>query len=290
MTRFSDSLKSKQFLVTAELSPPKGTDLGPIFDKAEYLKDVVCAFNLTDSHRSMMSMSPLAVAHLLAGRGIESILQITCRDRNKIALQADVLAASALGASNILCLTGDHPKSGDHPDAKAVFDMEAVALLRTIKSLESGVDMNGNPLNGTPEYCAGAVANPGAEDLGKELARLEDKLDAGAKFFQTQAVYDPSTLERFMKVAEQYKVPILAGYIMLKSAKMAKDFDENLPGVSVPNWIIENLDKAEDRGLASVEIAAKVIHDIKDICRGVHIMAIGWEKRIPDVIQRAELP
>lgn len=290
MIRFSDSLKSKQFLVTAELSPPKGTDLGPIFDKAEYLKDVVCAFNLTDSHRSMMSMSPLAVAHLLAGRGIESILQITCRDRNKIALQADVLAASALGASNILCLTGDHPKSGDHPDAKAVFDMEAVALLRTIKSLESGVDMNGNPLNGTPEYCAGAVANPGAEDLGKELARLEDKLDAGAKFFQTQAVYDPSTLERFMKVAEQYKVPILAGYIMLKSAKMAKDFDENLPGVSVPNWIIENLDKAEDRGLASVEIAAKVIHDIKDICRGVHIMAIGWEKRIPDVIQRAELP
>ena len=290
MTRFSDSLKSKRFLVTAELIPPKGTDLSPIFDKAEYLRDVVCAFNLTDSHRSMMSMSPLAVAHLLAGRGIESILQITCRDRNKIALQSDLLAVHALGTSNILCLTGDHPKSGDHPDAKAVFDMEAVALLRTIKSLESGMDLNGNPLSGTPEYCAGAVANPGAEDLGKELARLEDKLDAGAKFFQTQAVYDPSTLERFMKVAEQYKVPILAGYIMLKSAKMAKDFDENLPGVSVPNWSIEHLDKAEDRGFASVEIAGKVINDIKDICSGVHIMAIGWEKRIPDVIQLAELP
>ena len=289
MTRFSDSLKSNNFLVTAELTPPKGTDLGPIFDKAEYLKDAVCAFNLTDSHRSMMSMSPLAVAHLLAGKGIESILQITCRDRNKIALQADLLAAYALGASNILCLTGDHPQNGDHPDAKPVFDMEAVALLRTIKSLESGVDMNGNPLNGTPEYCAGAVANPGAEDLGKELSRLEDKLDAGASFFQTQAVYDPSTLEKFMKVAEQYNVPILAGHIMLKSSKMAKDFDENLPGVSVPNWIIENLDKADNRGLASVEIAAKVIHDIKDLCSGVHIMAIGWEKRIPDVIQRAEL-
>jgi len=287
MSRFSEALESDRFLVTAELNPPKGTDVAPLLEKADSLKEMVDAFNLTDSHSSRMAMSPAAVAHLLADLGIESILQITCRDRNRIALQGDLLAAHALGASNVLCMSGDPPKNGDHPDANPVFDIDAIGLLRAISSLQAGTDLGGNELKGVPAFCAGAVANPGADDLAKELGRLEEKLEAGAVFFQTQAVYDPSVFERFVKAVEQYEAPILAGFIMLKSAKMARNFDDNLPGVSVPEWIIKALDGAEDRGLTSEEIAGKVIEEIRSMCRGVHVMAIGWESRIPAVLERA---
>ena len=289
MSRFSEALESERFLVTAELNPPKGTDVGPLLEKADSLKETVDAFNLTDSHSSRMSMSPVAVAHLLADGGIESILQMTCRDKNRIALQADLLAAHALGASNILCMSGDPPGTGDHPDAKAVFDIDAIGLLQAISSLSSGKDLGGKELKGAPDLCAGAVANPGADDLDKELRRLEDKLEAGAVFFQTQSIYEPAVLERFMRAIEQYDVPILAGFIMLKSARMAKNFDENLPGVSVPDWIIDELDGAEDRGATSEEIASRVIEQIRPMCRGVHVMAIGWESRIPAVLERAGL-
>jgi 5,10-methylenetetrahydrofolate reductase len=289
MSRFSEALESDRFLVTAELNPPKGTDVAPLLEKADSLKEMVDAFNLTDSHSSRMAMSPAAVAHLLADLGIESILQITCRDRNRIALQGDLLAAHALGASNVLCMSGDPPKNGDHPDAKPVFDIDAIGLLRAISSLQAGTDLGGNELKGVPAFCAGAVANPGADDLAKELGRLEEKLQAGAVFFQTQAVYDPSVFERFVKAVEQYEAPILAGFIMLKSAKMARNFNDNLPGVCVPEWIIKALDGAEDLGLTSEEIAGKVIEEIRPMCRGIHVMAIGWESRIPAVLERAWL-
>ena len=287
MSRFSEALETDRFLVTTELNPPKGTDLVPLLKKADALKDMVDAFNLTDSHSSRMAMSPAAVAHLLADRGIESILQMTCRDKNRIALQGDLLAAHALGASNVLCMSGDPPGAGDHPDAKPVFDIDAIGLLKAIASLRAGTDLGGNDLKGAPSFCAGAVANPGADDLDKEVRRLEDKLEAGAAFFQTQAVYEPAVMERFMRAVEQYDAPIIAGFIMLKSARMARSFDEKLPGVSVPGWIIEKLDRADDRGAVSEEIAGRVIEEIKPMCRGVHMMAIGWESRIPAVLDRA---
>ena len=289
MSRFSEALESERFLITTELNPPKGTDLGSLLEKADSLKGMVDAFNITDSHSSRMAMSPIAVAHLLADRGIESILQMTCRDKNRIALQGDLLAAHALGASNVLCMSGDPPGAGDHPDAKAVFDIDAIGLLKAVSSLGAGTDLGDNVLKGAPAFCAGAVANPGADDLDKELRRLEDKLQAGAVFFQTQAVYDPAVLERFMKAVEQYNAPILAGFIMLKSARMARNFDENLPGVSVPDWIITELDGAEDRGATSEEIAGRVIEEIRPMVRGVHVMAVGWESRIPAVLRRAGL-
>ncbi len=289
MRVFSEALQSGKFLVTAELNPPKGVDLGPLIQKADSLKGTVDAFNLTDSHSSRMAMSPAAVAHALADRGIESILQMTCRDKNRIALQGDLLAAYALGAANVLCMSGDPPGAGDHPDAKPVFDLDAVGLLRAIASLGAGKDLGGSDLNRAPSFCAGAVANPGADDLDKELRRFEDKLEAGAAFFQTQAVYDPAAMERFMRAVEQYDTPILSGFIMLKSARMARNFDENLPGVSVPRRIIEELDRADDRREASVEIAGRVIREIKPMCRGVHVMPIGWDSLIPAVLERAGL-
>ena len=251
------------------------------------LRDLVDAINLTDSHASRMTMSPLAVAHLLLDRGIEPILQVTCRDRNRIALQSDLLAAHALGISNVLCMTGDHPSGGDHPDAKAVFDLEATALLRAIQSVRSGVDMGGGRLKGSPAFCVGAVVNPGAPDISKELRRMEEKIEAGASFFQTQAVYDPGAFEKFMGDVQQYKVSIIAGYIMLKSGNMARNLNASLPGISIPQETIQELDEAEDRGEKSVQMAARVIKEIRPMCRGVHIMAIGWESRVPQVLQAA---
>ena len=287
MSDFAAALQSGKFVVTSELNPPKGTDLASLLEKAEMLRDMVDAFNLTDSHASRMTMAPLAVAHLLLDRGIEPILQLTCRDKNRIALQSDLLGAHSLGISNVLCMTGDDPSTGDHPDAKAVFDLEAIALLRAVSSLRSGNDIGGSQLKGAPAFNAGAVVNPGAPDLEKELKRMEEKIEAGASFFQTQAVYDAGAFEKFMNAVRRYNVPILAGFLMLKSGNMARNLNANLPGVAVPQEIVQEMDETGDRGATSVGIAGRIIQDIRPMCQGVHIMAIGWEARIPQVLQAA---
>ena len=287
MSRFTEALHSGRSVVTAELNPPKGVDLGPLREKAEMLNGLVDAFNITDSAGSKMSMAPIAVSHLLQDRGIDTILQITGRDRNKMALQAELLAASALGVTNILCMSGDPPGGGDHPDAKAVFDLDAVGLLRAVSSLGSGSDLAGNQLKGTPTFNAGAVANPGVEDLDKEVQRMEDKIEGGATFFQTQAVYDPGAFEKFMDKAERFKAPVLSGLIVLKSARMARNLNATLPGVFVPDHLVEELDSSEDRSQTGVEIAARIIREIRHMCSGVHIMAIGWESKIPEILAAA---
>ncbi len=287
MSRLSDALASGRFVVTAELNPPKGTDLAPLFDKAESLRGVVDAFNLTDSHRSMMGMSPMAAARLLVERGIEPILQVTCRDRNRIALQGDLLGAHALGVSNVVCMTGDHPAGGDHPEASPVFDVGAVELLRAISALKRGRDMADNELDGAPDLHAGAVVNPGADDLDSESRRMAEKIEAGAAFFQTQAVYDASVFERFMERAAPYDVPIIAGQILLKSAGMARRFNDSLPGVTIPDEIVAGLAGAKDRRKKSVETAAAIIEELRPMCQGVHLMAIGWESEIPGILAAA---
>lgn len=284
MPTLSELLQSDKFVITSELNPPKGTNLAPLLDKAQSLRGVVDAFNLTDSHTARMSMSPIAAAHMLADSGIEPILQLTCRDRNRIALQADALAAAALGVRNILTMTGDHPNGGDHPNAKPVFDIDSTALLRTLSALTHGADMSGAPLNGNPDLFVGAVVNPSASDIDGELRRMEQKIEARARFFQTQAVYDAAPFERFIRRAEGFGVPILAGCIMLKSANMARNLNANVPGISVPDALIRELDAAPDRRRASAAIAARVIRDIRTMCQGAHIMAIGWEALIPEVV------
>ena len=290
VNRFSEILARGEFAVTAELNPPKGADLAPLLKRAKALRGSVDAFNLTDSAGANMSMSPIAAAHLMADEGLEAILQITGRDRNRIALQADLLAAAALGVRNVLCMSGDPPGRGDHPDAAGVFDLKAESLLSAVSSLNSGADMYGSPLRGEPPALfAGAVANPGADDLDSELRRMEEKARLGAAFFQTQAVYDSAALDVFMRSARSFGVPVLAGVIVLKSARMARFLDENLPGVSVPQSVIAEMESAEDKPAAGVRVAARTVREAQDICGGAHIMAIGWESRIPDILAAAGL-
>ena len=289
MSRLSEKLESGKFAVTCELNPPKGVDLEPLYEKADLLRGLADAINVTDSSSSRMTMGNIAVAHLLLDRGVEPILQITCRDRNRLALQSELLAAYALGITNVLCMTGDPPGGGDHPDAKPVFDLSAAELLRATKSLESGHDIAGNDLKGAPSFFPGAVVNPGASDLDTELRRMEEKIEAGARFFQTQAVYEPVTFESFMSAVRGFGVPVLAGVIVLKSGNMARYLNENVPGVQVPDILVREMDEAENRAEKSVEISARIIREVRDMCMGVHVMAIGWEARIPQIVEAAEI-
>ncbi len=289
MSKFSEALESGQFAVTSELNPPKGTDLTGLKSKAEALRGMVDAFNLTDSAGSNMTMGNIAAARALVEAGIETILQVTCRDRNRLALQGELLAADALGLHNVLCMTGDPPGRGDHPDTKPVFDLNAVQLLEVIRSLNSGTDMSGNQLRGSPSLFPGAVANPGVPDLDQEVDRMAKKIDAGARFFQTQAVYEPELFERFMNKAQALGVPVLAGLILLKSPRMARNLNDNLPGVTVPDALIDEMEKADDRKATSVEITARIVNDVRSMSNGVHIMAIGWEDQIPAILKAADL-
>ncbi len=244
---FESVLASGRFLVTTEESPPKGTDLTGLLRRTEHLRGVVDAINLTESSSAVMTMSPIGLVPSLRAQGHRPVVQITCRDRNRIALQSDLLAAAALGASTVVCMTGDPIEGGDHVEARPVFDLDTVALLRAVGQLNDGFDLSGNALIGTPRFCLGAVANPGAADLDSELARMEAKAEAGARFFQTQAVYDPAAFERFMVRAERIGVPVLAGYIVPKSGDMARRMNRTVPGVLIPDEVIQRLDAASDR-------------------------------------------
>ncbi len=289
MSSFAESLSNGRFLVTAELNPPKGTDLSDILKKADSLRGWIDAFNLTDSASAIMTMAPLGAAAALVQQGFEPIVQVTGRDRNRIALQGDLLAGASLGVNTILCMGGDPPGAGDHPDAKGVFDLDTIALLTAAKSMNNGTDYMGKELKGSPQYCIGAVANPGAQDLDKEIARMADKVESGTEFFQTQAVYEPEVFAKFMDRAKTFGKPVLAGFIILKSGNMARRLNETLPGVSVPEALIKEMDDAEDKSAKSIEIGGRIISEIKDMCQGVHVMAIGWESRIPAMLQAAGL-
>jgi 5,10-methylenetetrahydrofolate reductase len=287
MPTFAEVLQSGTFVITAELNPPKGTDLHPLLAEAEKLRERVQAFNLTDSHSSRMSMAPVAVARFLVERGIEPILQVTCRDRNRLALQSDLLAAYALGVRNLVCMTGDPPGAGDHPDTKPVFDLDVSGLLRAVATLQCGQDLGGQSLKGTPTFCVGAVVNPGAPDLPRELRRMEEKIALGACFFQTQAVYDPAAFEQFMRAVRHHQVAVLASLIVLRSGSMARRLHGSLPGLSIPDAVIAELDKASNPAQQGIAIAGRLIRDLKEICHGVHLITIGQEHHIPQILAEA---
>ena len=287
MSDLEQVLASEKFVVTCELNPPKGTDVAPLLEKADRLRNVVDAFNLTDSHAARMAMTPLAVAHLLVDRGLEPILQITTRDRNRIALQGDLLGADALGVHNMVFMGGDPPSTGDHPDAKPVFDVYSSVMLKAATSLQAGTDMSGNPLSGSPRFLLGAVVNPGATDLDEEIMRMAEKIDAGATFFQTQAVFEPGIFERFASAAVRFSVPILAGIIPLKSASQADYMNAHVPGIHVPDAVIREIADADDSLTASLAAAARTIKALDGMCQGLHIMAIGWETHIPALLKQA---
>lgn len=290
-TRQLDSLASRLKgsgpVITAELNPPKGVDLSPLLATAEALRELVAAFNVTDSQSAVMVQAGLALAHRLVDRGLEPILQVSCRDRNRIALQSDLLAAAALGVRTVLCLTGDDPRRGDHPDAKPVFDLDAMALLRATAALRGGKDLTGNALKDAPDLLAGAVVNPGAPDLEKELRRMDEKVAAGAAFFQTQAVFDLALLDRFRRRVDGLGVPVLIGVIIPKSVRMARWMNQNLPGVHVPDDVVEELERSPRPFEAGVTIAARVTAEAIAGFKGAHLMALGWEHRIPEVLHQA---
>jgi 5,10-methylenetetrahydrofolate reductase len=278
-----------RLVITSEAGPPKGVDTTKMLEEVGLLRDKVDAFNVTDQQSSVMRLGSLAVSHLLKKGGAEPIFQLTCRDRNRIALQSDLLSAYVLGIENVLCLTGDYVSLGDHPAAKPVFDLDSVSLIQAAKTLCEGHDLAGKELSGKPDFCIGAVVSPGADPLEPQIIKMENKIEAGAQFFQTQAVYDLDQFSQFTKQVEHLKVPVLGGIILLKSAGMARFMNSNVAGVYVPDDLIDELDEATDRVEKSLEIGARLIKGMKDLCQGVHIMALGWEKWVPDLLKEAGL-
>ena len=282
---FTDS----RFVITSEAGPPKGVDTTKMLEEVDLLQGKVNAFNVTDQQSSVMRLGSLAVSLLLKQRGAEPIFQLTCRDRNRIALQSDLLSAYVLGIENILCLTGDYVSLGDHPDAKPVFDLDSVSLIETARALCEGHDLAGKELQGKPDFCIGAVVSPGAQPLEPQIIKMENKMRAGAQFFQTQAVYDLAQFAEFIRQIDHLDVPVLGGIILLKSAGMARFMNRNVAGVHVPEHLISRMEKAEDKVAASINIAAELVKGMKELCHGVHIMALGWEKWVPDVLDEAGL-
>lgn len=281
---FSDKLSKQEFVVTTELTPPKGIDIEDLLYKADLLHRHVDAFNLTDSHSSRMSLSPVAAASRLLAAGFEPILQMTTRDRNRIGLQSDMLGAALLGVENLVCMGGDPPHLGDHPDAKPVFDLPTADLIRAAHMLSQGTDLMGNKLKGKPAFKIGAVVNPGVDDLDTEILRLEEKVAAGAWFFQTQAIYDEGQFADFMRRVDHLPIKILAGIMPIKSVKMALYMNEKIPGIQIPPHLIKQIADATDVKATS---AASTINAIRDQCAGIHMMAVGAEDQIPVILDRA---
>jgi methylenetetrahydrofolate reductase (NADPH) len=290
---FREVLKSGDFVVTSEIGPPKGTNIEKMLHHIDLLKDKVDALNVTDHQSSVMRFPSIGGCLAIKERGGEPILQVTCRDRNRLALQAELLFAYTRGVRNVLCLTGDAVVVGDHKAAKGVFDLDSTQLLKTIRQMESGKDLGGNDLDGTVEFCAGAIVTPEANPIEPQLIKFEKKIEAGAEFFQTQAIYDLDKFAKFMEYARQFPVKILAGIILLVSARMAKYMTDNVPGVFVPQNLIDEL-AAAPKGEAinkGIEIAGRMIATIKkeSLCDGVHVMAIGREEVVPDILKAAGL-
>jgi methylenetetrahydrofolate reductase (NADPH) len=290
---FREILNSGNFVVTSEIGPPKGTNIEKMLHHIDLLKHKVAALNVTDHQSSVMRFPSLGACLVIKERGGDPILQMTCRDRNRLALQAELLMAYTRGIRNVLCLTGDAVPVGDHKEAKGVFDLDSVQLLRAIRQMESGKDLGGNDLDGAVEFCAGAIVTPEARPIEPQLVKFEKKVESGAEFFQTQAVYDLDNFAKFMQYARQFSTKILAGIVLLVSARMAKYMNENVPGIFVPQYLIDELASAP-KGEAlnrGIEIAGQMIATLKkeSLCDGVHIMAIGREEVVPQIMEAAGL-
>ena len=283
MSQLQQQLAAGAFVVTAEIAPPKGCDVAEALAKAQQLAGVT-AINVTDNQGANMRLCPLALASLLVREGYEPILQLTCRDRNRMALQSDLLGAAALGIENLLLLSGDHARFGDHPQARPVFDLDSVQLLQVADGLTRGHDMAGKPLSGTPVFFAGAAVTPEAEPFELMFQKFRKKVENGARFFQTQAVFDIAKLAEFMAAARPLGVPVLLGVLLLKSAGMARFLNANIPGVQVPEALIARLEAAADPREEGVAIARELVAAARRHCQGVHLMTLGAEERIPEIL------
>ena len=291
--RITELFDNGEFVVTAEVGPPKGFHLEHLVEEASEYLSKISAVNVTDNQSSVMRTSTLATCVAMKNAGLNPIYQATCRDRNRLALQSDLLGAAAMGIDNILCLTGDHTKMGDHPGAKPVFDLDSVSLLYAASQLEKGYDLAGNELVGEPpKFAKGAVVSPISDSVDAQLAKMERKVMAGADYFQTQAVFEPEKFIKFMESAKQFGKPVQLGVIIPKSVGMCKFMNNNVAGIHVPEEMLEELraDKEKTKaGITGVEIAARIIRECRPYCQGVHIMALGWEAKVPELLKQAGL-
>lgn len=294
MSKLQQSFEGGHFTFTGEVGPPKGTDYHHAIEGAQMMKEKVAAINVTDLQTAVMRLGSLAVCAKLVERNIEPVFQMVCRDRNRLALQSDLLNASVFGIENVLSLTGDHIVKGDHTEAKPVYDLDSVQLLKTMSVLESGSDLGKdfkgrpNKLEGAPRFFKGCVVTPCADFVEPQLLKLEKKVAAGAQFCQTQAVYEPEVFEKFMnEVARRnIRIPIMVGIVVLKGLGMAKYMDANVPGVHVPEELMKELagtDKADLKKKA-VEISARLIRRMKPMCQGAHIMPLGWDDTVAPIV------
>jgi len=297
MSKLQKSLASGQFTITGEIGPPKGTDISHCMHGADIMKDRVVAINVTDIQTAVMRVGSLAISSKLVEKGIEPVFQMVCRDRNRLALQSDLLSAAILGIENVLALTGDHIVMGDHLEAKPVYDLDSVGLLAAMSTLESGsdlgCDMKGNPneLEGTPKFFKGCCVTPCTEAVEPQIIKLQKKIDAGAQFCQTQAVYDPAAFESFMNELERRNIaiPIMVGIVVLKGFGMARYMNNFVPGVVVPEAMLAELSETpkEDTKKKAIEISARLIRDMKPMCQGAHIMPLGWDDTVAPIVEQA---
>lgn len=291
--KLCDLFEKGKFVVTGEAAPPKGTNTAKMLSEAAPLKDMVDAVNITDNQSAVVKMGSLAASRCLKDNGIEPVYQLTCRDRNRLAIQSDLLSAAALGIENVLCLTGDHVSLGDHPHAKAVYDLDSVQLLKIASGLNHGKDSSGNELDGSTDFCLGAVVSPCTEPVEMQVIKLEKKIEAGACFIQTQAVYDTRLLEDFMNrlARRNITVPVMVGIVFIKSASMANYMNKNVAGIEVPETIIKEFENTPGDGLKakSLEITIELVNAYKDMCQGIHFMPLGWTDMVPEVLKNTGL-
>lgn len=288
MSNLQAALASGQYVITSEIAPPKGPDIQKFLEKARLVRDRVVAINVTDNQRAMMRLSSLVASELLLKEGVEPIYQLTCRDRNRLALQSDLLGAAALGIENVLPLTGDSVKDGDQKEAKGVFDLHSIKLMNLIKKLNAGMAYNDKPLNGATDFYVGGAVDPNRFGSDAFKAKIEQKIEEGAKFFQSQPVYDMNKLEKFHAYMDSLGVKSLIGVILIKSEKQAR-FLNTIPGIQIPESIIEKFAGSSDPLEVGMDYAAEEIRLLKKYSHGIHIMTVGREDLVPEILNRADL-
>lgn len=285
MSRLCDKLAAGHPVITAEISPPKGAGIKKMLRQAAEIGPRVEAINITDCQRALVRMSSMAACRVLADNGYETVFQLTCRDRNSIALQSDLMGASALGIRNLLCLTGDPVKVGDSPKSKSVFEMEAVGLLQMVNALQMGRDREGIKMNAPTKFFVGAVVNPTLGGNANQLSRMERKIEAGARFFQTQANYDLDDLTAFLERTRPFQTPVLAGVLILHTYEIARYIHDNIPGIQVPDSVLERFRTASDPQAAGIDFAVETMLKTAPLCAGFHVMSVREEELIPKVIE-----
>lgn len=284
MRELIDKLNSNEFAITVELEPPKGINTDKVLNYAEQLKDRADAINITDCPMANLRMSPIAIAHIIRTKvNIDAIFHLTCRDRNIIGLQSELLGAAVLGVKNILILTGDPTSVGDHPQANGIFEVDSVGLVNIANTLRSGVDLSGNPLNEAPKFNIGVAANPCSKDKVKEIERLIEKIEKGANFIQTQPVFDLEAMESFLDKIKPYNIPVIAGVLPLKSYKMTRHIIECIPGIEVPRWAEKRMEVGGRS--EGIKIAVELLRQFRTLAQGAHIMPVGDARIVLEILE-----